>query len=214
VKQSAGYGITRAIVGSLGTLGVVTEVALKVRPLPKARRALIATGEGLELGARMLEGVPLPAAVIAEPDRVIVHLEGWPEEVEEQTEAARAVAEVRLDDDARVPTEPFTTAPIVAEVAVPPSRLGDVLRDRPAWQAVLGVGTAWVALDDPTELDALRRRVAETGGVAPVLRGPGGLGPSPDAAPDVQRRLKDAFDPSGVLAPGRYWASVAAAPAD
>jgi glycolate oxidase FAD binding subunit len=214
VKQSAGYGITRAIVGSLGTLGVITEVALKVRPLPKARRALIAAGDGLELGARMLESVPLPAAVIAEPDRVVVHLEGWPEEVEEQTDAARAVADVRADDDARVPTEPFASAPIVAEVSVPPSRLGDVLRDRPAWQALLGVGTAWVPLDDPTELDALRRRVVEAGGIAPVVRGAGGLGPSPDAAPAVQRRLKDAFDPSGVLAPGRFWSSAAAFAAD
>jgi FAD/FMN-containing dehydrogenase len=43
------------------------------------------------------------------------------------------------------------------------------------------------------------------GGIAPVVRGSGGLGDPPVAAPDVQRRIKEAFDPNGVLAPGRGW---------
>jgi len=36
-------------------------------------------------------------------------------------------------------------------------------------------------------------------------RGQGGLGDPPVAAPEVQRRLQAAFDPNGVLAPGRSW---------
>ena len=208
VKQSAGYGITRAIVGSLGTLGVLTEVALKVRPLPHARRALTAHGDGLELGAVLLAAVPAPAALLAEPDHVVLHLEGWPAEVEEQTAAARGITSIGIVDDAVVPTEPFPEAPIVAEVAVAPSRLGTVLRDRPAWRAALGVGTAWVPVDDADDLAELRARVDDVGGIAPVARGAGGLGPSPVPAGDVQRRLKEAFDPAGVLAPGRGWVSV------
>jgi FAD/FMN-containing dehydrogenase len=39
-----------------------------------------------------------------------------------------------------------------------------------------------------------------------VIRGPGGLGDAPVAAVDVHRRLKAAFDPAGILAPGRFWA--------
>jgi glycolate oxidase FAD binding subunit len=210
VKQSAGYGIARAVVGSLGTLGVITEVALKVRPLPRARRAVIATGDGLEVGARLSDAVPLPAAVLAEPDRVVLHLEGWPAEIEEQTEAARRVASIELDADETVPIEPFPDAPIVAEVAVPPSRLATVLRDRPRWRAAVGVGVAWVPVADAEDLAALRRAASEVGGIAPVVRGPGGLGPSPIAAPAIERRLKDAFDPAGILAPGRGWASVPA----
>jgi len=204
VKQSAGYGITRAMVGSLGTLGVLTEVAIKVRPLPKARRALVADGDGLELGQRMLETVPLPAAVVAEPNRAIVHVEGWPEEVEEQTGAARKVTPIAIADDASVPV-PYPDAAIVAEVAVAPSRLAALLRDRPRWRALLGVGTAWVPLADPAELEELRADVSALGGIAPVVRGPGGLGPAPIPAGAVQRRLKEAFDPAGVLAPGRGW---------
>ncbi|HEX6130766.1 MAG TPA: FAD-binding protein [Actinomycetota bacterium] len=209
VKQSTGYGIARAAVGSLGTLGVLTEVAIKVRPLPKVHRSVVATGPGLELGRRVLDAVPLPAAVVAEPEGVLLRLEGWPEEVEEQTAAARTVTEaVAVEEDEVFPTEPFPDAPIVAEVSLPPSRLPDLLDGRPAWRALLGVGTAWVPLASEDDLAELRARGAELGGIAPVIRGPGGLGDAPLPAIDVHRRLKDAFDPAGILAPGRFWAGL------
>ena len=62
--------------------------------------------------------------------------------------------------------------------------------------------------DDGERLESLRRRVAEAGGIAPVIRGPGGLGDAPVAALEVHRRLKAAFDPAGILAPGRFWAGL------
>jgi len=81
VKNVTGYDVHRLLTGSLGTLGVIVQVALKVRPLPKATRTLATDQGGVELGRRVLDGVPLPAAVVAEPDRVVLQLEGWPEEV-------------------------------------------------------------------------------------------------------------------------------------
>jgi FAD/FMN-containing dehydrogenase len=47
----------------------------------------------------------------------------------------------------------------------------------------------------------LRDQVAQTGGTAPVIKGPGGLGLIQLPAPQVHQRLKDAFDPAGILAP-------------
>jgi FAD/FMN-containing dehydrogenase len=95
--------------------------------------------------------------------------------------------------------------PVVAEAAVPASRL-DAAVVGDAWGALVGVGLAWVGLGSADgELDRLRDHVREVGGIAPVVRGPGGLGDAAVAAPDVQRRLKQAFDPNGVLAPGRGW---------
>jgi glycolate oxidase FAD binding subunit len=206
VKNVTGYDVHRLATGSLGTLGAIVQVAVKVRPLPKARRLLVVDGGGLELGRRMLATVPLPAAVVATPDRVEVALEGWPGEVEEQTAAAKTAAAVVVREDERIAGDEAIDPPVVAEVAVVPSRLDGVLSDEPDWRALVGVGIAWVGLpDDGERLARLRRRVAEAGGIAPVIRGPGGLGDAPVPALEIHRRLKAAFDPSGILAPGRFW---------
>jgi len=116
VKNVTGYDVHRLLTGSLGTLGVIVQVALKVRPLPKATRTLVTEEGGVELGGRVLDGVPLPAAVLAEPDRVVVRLEGWPEEVQEQVVAAGAIAPFD-DTEAPFPEACFPDATIVAEAA-------------------------------------------------------------------------------------------------
>jgi glycolate dehydrogenase FAD-binding subunit len=202
VKNVTGYDVHRLLTGSLGTLGVIVQVALKVRPLPKAARTVVTREGGIELGERLLERVPLPAAVLAEPERIVVRLEGWPAEVDEQTEAARSVTSVD-EVDVPFPEPPFPEAPIVAEVAVAPSRLASVLEGEPAYRAMIGVGYAWVPENDAAGLAMLRERVGSAEGIAPVVRGAGGLGDGSRPAPDVQRRVKDAMDPAGILAPGR-----------
>jgi len=208
VKSVTGYDLHKLVVGSLGTLAVIVQVALKLRPLPKARRTLFAPG-WLSAGEELLGAVPGAAGVLATPGGIEVRLEGWPEEVEEQTALAREVAPgLRTEDDARFPAErPWEDAPVVVEAAVPPSALEHlpvVAGER--WGALLGVGLMWVGLDEPGEgLRELRARVAELGGVAPAIVGPGGLGAEPVPAAAVHRRLRAAFDPNGVLAPGRFW---------
>jgi len=54
----------------------------------------------------------------------------------------------------------------------------------------------------------LMNKASEQGGIAPVIRGPGGLGEAALPARAVQERLKAAFDPNGVLAPGRFWGGI------
>jgi glycolate oxidase FAD binding subunit len=208
VKSVQGYDIHRLATGSLGTLGVIVQVALKVRPLPKTRRLLVLAGGGLEPGKTMLDAVPLPSAVVATPDRVEVALEGWPEGIEEQTAAVQqTTGDVEVLQDEVVAGPEAVSQPTVVEVAIAPSKLETVLEREPDWRALMGVGIAWVGLpDDGKRLVRLRRRVAEAGGIAPVIRGPGGLGDAPVAAVDVHKRLKAAFDPAGILAPGRFWA--------
>jgi glycolate oxidase FAD binding subunit len=207
VKNVTGFDLHRLATGSLGTLGAIVQVALKLRPLPQVRRSIVVEGDGMALGLRMLEGVPLPAAIVAEPHRVDVRLEGWAEEVEEQTAAARAVAAPIDVHDEPPPLDPFAVdAPVILEAAVAPSRLAGLVEGLTAWRALLGVGLAWFALPDAGEgLAVVRERVAAAGGIAPVIRGAGGLGGTPAPAPDVHRRLKEAFDPAGILAPGRGW---------
>jgi glycolate oxidase FAD binding subunit len=209
VKNVTGFDVHRLATGSLGTLGAIVQVALKLRPLPQVRRSIVVEGDGVELGLRLLDGVPLPAAIVAEPDRVEVLLEGWAEEVEEQTAAARAVASpAEMRDDPPPLDASAVDAPVIAEAAVAPSRLPALVDGLTAWRALLGVGLAWFALPDAdASLAEVRRRAAAAGGIAPVIHGPGGLGSGAVPAPEVQRRLKDAFDPAGILAPGRGWST-------
>jgi glycolate oxidase FAD binding subunit len=206
VKSVQGYDLHRLATGSLGTLGAIVQVAVKVRPLPKARRLVVSSAGGLEAGRTLLHTVPLPSAVVATPDRIEIALEGWPEEIEEQTARLReAAGDVEIHEGAPVLGPEAGAAPIVAEVAVAPSRLDAVLGGADDWRALMGVGIAWVGLPDGDRLASLRTRVAEADGIAPVIRGPGGLGDTPVAALEVHRRLKAAFDPSGILAPGGFW---------
>jgi glycolate oxidase FAD binding subunit len=205
VKNVTGYDLHKLVAGSLGTLAVIVQVALKLRPLPLARRTLRFDGD-LALADGLLGAVPGATAVLATPGAVDVRLEGWPEEIEEQTAMARQVVRpVAAERDVPFPLErPWEGFPAVAEAAAPPSKLGQALTGD-GWGALAGVGLAWVGLGGESELDELRSRVHAVGGIAPVVRGPGGLGDPPVAAPEVQRRLQGAFDPNGVLAPGRSW---------
>jgi glycolate oxidase FAD binding subunit len=201
VKNVTGYDLHRLLTGSRGTLGVITQVALKVRPLPKAVHTLVSREGGIELAERLLEAVPLPAAVIAEHDRVLVRLEGWPEEVSEQVRAANDVA-VLADADPIAWLEPaFPDAQIVARAAVVPSRLASAVDGSERYRALLGVGYAWIACDDAAGLAAVRARVGSLGGIAPVIHGPGGDVQAEGVVAQLGARLKAAFDPANILAP-------------
>jgi glycolate dehydrogenase FAD-binding subunit len=207
VKNVTGYDLHKALAGSLGTLAVVVQVALKVRPLPRARRTLLFDGD-LALASTLAATVPGAASILAHPNAVELRLEGWPEEVDEQASIAEHAARSSAEGDGFPLQRPWEASPVVAEVAVPPSRLGAAVFGD-AWGALAGVGLAWVGLASANgDLDALRERVDAVGGIAPVIRGPGGLGSPTVAAPTVQRRLKEALDPAGVLAPGRGWAGL------
>jgi glycolate oxidase FAD binding subunit len=200
VKNVTGYDLHRLLTGSHGTLGVITQVALKVRPLPKVARTLVTREGGIVLAARLLDAVPLPAAVLAEHDRVMLRLEGWPDEVAAQARLANAVA-VLADADPSTWLEPaFPDDALVVRAAVVPSKLFDCIDGATRYRALLGVGYAWIPCGDDAALAGLRERIASLGGIAPVLRGPGGPGTPGPVTLAIGARLKAAFDPAGVLA--------------
>jgi glycolate oxidase FAD binding subunit len=199
VKNVTGYDLHRLLTGSHGTLGVITQVALKLRPLPKATRTLVTREGGIGLAARLLEAIPLPAAVVAEHDRVLVRLEGWPEEVAEQATAANDVAVMADDDPASWLAPAFPDAPILVQAAVVPSRFEPLLEGTDRYRTLMGVGFAWIPCDDKQTVTRLRERAATLGGLALVARGTSDP-TDPDAPlPAIQQRIKAAFDPAGVL---------------
>ncbi len=57
LKNVTGYNLTQLIVGSEGTLCIVTEIILKLLPLPKYKRTMLAPFDSLEKAARALADI-------------------------------------------------------------------------------------------------------------------------------------------------------------
>ena len=55
IKNVAGYDLVKVFVGSQGTLGLITDVTLKLTPLPRSRRTLLAPLDDLEHGLVLAE---------------------------------------------------------------------------------------------------------------------------------------------------------------
>jgi glycolate oxidase len=57
VKDVAGYSMKDLFVGSEGTLGIITEVLLKLLPRPKARRTMLALYDSMEAAAETISAI-------------------------------------------------------------------------------------------------------------------------------------------------------------
>jgi glycolate dehydrogenase FAD-binding subunit len=80
-----------------------------------------------------------------------------------------------------------------------------------------GGGLIWLALDAPDDAGAamIRRAVGATGGHATLIRAPAAVRaawapfePQDAGIAALTKRVKESFDPRGVLNPGRMWAGV------
>jgi len=74
-KSAAGYDLTRLIVGSEGTLGVITEVTLRLYPLPEAVSAAVCSFPSIEAAVRttiqtIQMGVPIARVELIDANSV------------------------------------------------------------------------------------------------------------------------------------------------
>ncbi|MBP7565471.1 MAG: FAD-binding protein [Burkholderiaceae bacterium] len=113
-KSSAGYDLTRLFVGSEGTLGVVTEVTLRIYPLPEAVSAAVCSFPSIEAAVRttieiIQLGVPIARVelidahsvravnrhsklTLREEPMLLMEFHGSPASVQEQAETVQELA--------------------------------------------------------------------------------------------------------------------------
>lgn len=213
MKNVAGYDISRLMVGALGTLGVITQVSMKVVPRPVAEATLAfdySQGEAIEAMNRWA-GRPLPvSATCYDGQRLYLRLAGARTGVDSAAGelGGEAVADPDFWPRVRDQQHPFfRDAPAVWRLSVPPAT-GPL--DLPGatfleWNG----GLRWVATDAPARV--LRDAAAAVGGHAIQFWGHDEddvFHPLDNAKLALHRNLKRAFDPCGVLNPGRMYAEI------
>jgi glycolate oxidase FAD binding subunit len=218
IKNVAGYDLGKLFAGSFGTLGLILGVAVRLHPRPATRATALFRGDAPDTLARTaaaLAHTPLElesldvrweagrgavlarAAGAAAADRAGSMVERWGGEVIEADDVLWAAqrADQRSEDK------------FVLRVSALPARLGRLLevveRTRGRLVGRAGLGVAWVTVPDLSALADVR---CEFGGV--VLDRPPGIEleawePEPPAA-GLMRRVKQRFDPAGILNPGVF----------
>ncbi|MFM7524440.1 MAG: glycolate oxidase subunit GlcE [Betaproteobacteria bacterium] len=213
MKNVAGYDVSRLLTGSLGTLGLILEVSLKVLPRPFAQHSLqFAMSEQDALHQLNLwGGQPLPLSASCWLDgKLYVRLSGAQAAVDaaiEKMGGSDLPDAEKFWDEVREQTHSFFSTPqqglwrLSLPTAAPPLAL-------PGEQMIeWGGALRW--LKTTADAMAVRSVAANAGGHATLYKGGdksvGVFQPLAPAVARIHRNLKNAFDPAGVFNPRRMY---------
>src|SRR5581483_3353645 len=214
MKNVAGFDVSRLLCGSLGILGVITEVSLKVLPRPRVEQTIrfaMPAQQAVEAFNRW-SGQPLPisgagwwngvarvrlsgsaSAVRAARDRMGGDLVNYSMADEWWSSLRNHTHSLFRNDTVWRLSVPDTTPPL----DLPEDPLID-------WGGAL----RWYATDAP----GIRQIASSVRGTALCWRGTPSTGsrfhPLQPAVATLHRRLKERFDPHGIFNPGRMIAGL------
>ncbi|HKO66981.1 MAG TPA: glycolate oxidase subunit GlcE [Burkholderiaceae bacterium] len=214
MKNVAGYDVSRALAGSLGTLGIILDVSLKVMPRPPAEQTLRFELPEADAVRRTNEWArhPWPISATAWIDGVLtVRLSGAAAGV--RAALAKLGGGVVPDGAAfwttlREHTHTFFERPdssTLWRLSVPPAtvplNLGATLIE---WRGA----QRWIRSNRPAA--EIRARVQTAGGHATAFRDHDRndvFHPLAPALAQIHQRLKREFDPMGIFNPGRMYSN-------
>ncbi len=220
MKNVAGYDVSRLMAGSMGTLGVILEMSLKTLPLPATEITLHQQHSEADAIRLMNEwaGQPLPISATAwSGGNLGIRLSGAPSAVEAARkklggEVVDSIQAAKFWQGIRDHTDPYfardselalwrlsvkSTAPAIT---LPGAQMIE-------WTGAL----RWLRTD--ASAGEVRNIAAQAGGHATLFRSgsradcvaDGVFHPLSSALAAIHRKLKQTFDPAGILNPGRLY---------
>lgn len=226
MKNVAGYDVSRLQVGAQGTLGVLLEVSLKVLPRPACEHTLMmemdATAAIEAMTHLSASALPLTAACHLpasgqQARQLWLRLSGAEQAMVAAVEAVRkelsafgiSEGNAQAQDfwrDLRERRLPFfDEADALWRLSLPPAT--PLFDDALAGDCLLDWGGAQRWLKTTASVGAVQTAAQKMGGHA-TLHIPQGamLTPLSPALEKIHRQVKAAFDPAGILNPGRLYA--------
>jgi len=177
VKNVAGYDMCKLFTGSLGTLGIITELTVRVAPIPESSATVVAKGtisQAFQLAEELANSKLLPAAVCLCNDapeqscRLAVRFEDFEETVARQLRDLNSMAQragmsaesLGAEDQQRTWQQvcdlPLQSARVIYRVTVPRTSLEQVIGAVHSWSAGargatlladIAIGSVWTAWD-------------------------------------------------------------------
>lgn len=234
IKNVTGFDLPKLMCGAFGTLGVLTEITMRVSPLPERNAAVTISSPAKEGFGLLREAMRLPLDVSglayfpnARNGDAIIRVEGTESAVEQklaelQKRFAGRDAKVLPEADTQKAFRDITNGNIFAGAAtaiwrlcVPAAHAYEALKTAEAtqWVADWAGGLLWLGLPAETETAAkLRNITARLGGHATLMRANResrarleAFEPETSARATLTRSVKAAFDPKRVLNPARMF---------
>jgi glycolate oxidase FAD binding subunit len=215
IKNVAGYDVSRLLTGSLGILGLLTQVSLKVLPVPLASITLVR--EASQTDALRLTnewaGQPLPITATCWCDgALLVRLSGAQSAVNSAVQLIGGQALPDADDfwiAVREQTHAFFRGNNLWRLSLPSVAPATAIEGTTLieWNG----SQRWIYSDQPAEV--IRKAARILGGSATLFRANAQSNDSRFQALDpvsksIHQKLKQQFDPNNIFNPGRLYADL------
>jgi glycolate oxidase FAD binding subunit len=223
IKNVAGYDLGKLFTGSMGTLGLIVRIAVRLHPLPPGRASAVGASDDPQVlgdAARALAARPLEADCLDVDwrdgaGRLLVRFGS----ATASDQAAAAVAQlgalglgdcamVEDDDELWMTQRAHQRGDCVLKVSGRVTDLPAVCRTGAAVTGRPALGLYWLSLrPEPEAVAAVREQLAPR--ACTLLDAPAELRREAWAAPDpgalaVMARVKQRFDPARIFRPGTF----------